>query len=135
MQQNLLSIRKKFLLSGVSSEYKDLVKFAEDTNSHLIGEGLEDSLKKSKERHYSFQGLNPKTNYLHPSAKQKFHEIPKNDRLTKKLMAGHKGTPQYNFLSTWAELKKQFSRRSQCKNRHKHRRNLRNFGSRNLILK
>ena len=57
-------------MSGVSSEYKDLVKFAEDTNSHLIGEGLEDSLKKSKERHYSFQGLNPKTNYLHPSAKQ-----------------------------------------------------------------
>ena len=29
--QNLVLIRKKFLLSGISSEYKDLAKFAEDT--------------------------------------------------------------------------------------------------------
>ena len=55
--QNLVSIRKKFLLSGVSSEYKDLAKFAEDTNSHLFGEELEDSLKKAKGRHYSLQAL------------------------------------------------------------------------------
>ena len=41
--QNLVSIRKKFLLSGVSSEYKDLAKFAEDTDSHLFGDELEDS--------------------------------------------------------------------------------------------
>ena len=38
-------MRKNFLLSGVSSEYKDLVKFAEDTDSHLFGEETEDSLK------------------------------------------------------------------------------------------
>ena len=63
MQPNLLSIRKKFLLSGVSSEYKDLAKFAEDTDPQLLGEELEDSLKKSKRRHYSLQALNPKTNY------------------------------------------------------------------------
>ena len=63
MQPNLLSKRKKFLLSGVSSEYKDLAKFAEDTDPHLIGEELEDSLKKSKRRRYSLQALNPKTNY------------------------------------------------------------------------
>ena len=43
--QNLVSMRKKFLLSGVSSEYKDLAKFAEGTDSHLFGEKLEDSLK------------------------------------------------------------------------------------------
>ena len=55
--QNLVSIRKKFLLSGVSSEYKDLAKFAEDTNSHLFGEELEDSLKKAKGRHYRLQAL------------------------------------------------------------------------------
>ena len=35
--QNLVSISKKFLLSGVSSEYKDMAKFAEDNNSHLFG--------------------------------------------------------------------------------------------------
>ena len=63
MQPNLLSIRKKFLLSGVSSEYKDLTKFAEETDPHLIGEELEDSFKKYKRRHYSLQALNPKTNY------------------------------------------------------------------------
>ena len=71
-----------------------------------IGEELEDSLKKSKGRHYSLQALNPKTNYPHPSAKRKFNEIPKNDRPTKRPMAGHKSTQQYNSPSTWANLKK-----------------------------
>ena len=92
MQPNLLSVRKKVLLSGVSSEYKDPVKFAEDTDPHFIGEELEGSLKMSKRRRYSLHALNPKTNYRHPSAKQKFHEIPKNNRPTKRTMAGHKGT-------------------------------------------
>ena len=46
--QNLVSIREKFLLSGVSSEFKDLTKFAEDSDSHLFLEELEDSLKKPK---------------------------------------------------------------------------------------
>ena len=50
-------------LSDISSEYKDLAKFAEDTDPQLLGEQLEDSLKKSKRRHYSLQALNPKTNY------------------------------------------------------------------------
>ena len=63
MQPNLLSIRIKFLLSGVSSEYKDLTKFAEDTDPQLIEEEPEDSVKKPKRRHYSLQALNPKTNY------------------------------------------------------------------------
>ena len=85
--------------------------------------GIRRLLKRSKGRHYSLQALNPKTNYQHPSAKQKFHEIPKNDRPTKKPMAGHKSTPQYNSPSTWAELKKQSSRISQYKNHHKHGRN------------
>ena len=40
-------------MSGVSSEYKDLTKFAEETDPHLIGEELEDSFKKCKRRHYS----------------------------------------------------------------------------------
>ena len=51
--QNLLSVNKKYLLSGVSSKYKDLTKFAENTDSHLFGEELEDSLKKIKGSHCS----------------------------------------------------------------------------------
>ena len=89
----------------------------------VIGEELEDSFEKSKGRHYSLQALNPKTNYPHPSAKRKFYEIPKNGRLTKKTMAGLKATTEYNYPSTWAELKKQSSRISQYKNHHKHGRN------------
>ena len=134
MQTNLQSIRKKFLSSGVSSEYKDLAKSAEDTDSHLIGEDIEDSLKKSKGRH-SLQSLNPKTNYPHPSAKRKFPEIPLNDRQTKRRMADHKGTSLYNSPGTSSELKKQSSRRSQCTNHHKNGRNKKNFGSRNFMLR
>ena len=107
-------------MSGVSSEYKDLAKFAEDTDPHLIVEELEEFLESLKE---DFQELNPKTNYRHTSAERKLHKIQKNDRSTKIPMAGHKGTPQYNSPSTWAELKKQSSRRSQCKSRHNHGRN------------
>ena len=84
--QNLVSIRKKFLLSGVSNECKDLAKFAEDTDSHLFGEELGDSLKKAKGRHYSLQALKPKTNYPHGS-KRKFQETSKNDSPTKRPMA------------------------------------------------
>ena len=81
--QNLVSIRKKFLFSGVSSEYKDLPKFAKDTDSHLFGEKLEDSLKKAKGRHYSLQAFKPRANYTHAyasSTKQNFQvETSKND--------------------------------------------------------
>ena len=121
--QNLVSIGKKFLLSGVSNEYKDLAKFAEDTDSHLFGDELEDSLKRAKGRHYSLQALKPKTNYPYAS-KRKFQETSKNNRSNKRPIAGHKGTPQYqyNSPSTWAELKKQSSRKSQYKNQ-KHGRN------------
>ena len=97
---NLVSIMKKVLLTRVSSEYKDLAKVAEDTVSHLYGEELEDSLKKAKRRHYTLQTLKPKTNHLHASTKRKFHEASENNRPTKRPMAGHKGTPQYNSPST-----------------------------------
>ena len=77
----------------LQGEYKDLAKFAEDTDSHLFGKELEDSVKKAKGRHYSLQALSPKTNNPRPSAKRKFHEIPKNDMPTKRPMTGHKGSP------------------------------------------
>ena len=90
--QNLVSIRKNFLLSGVSSECKDLTKFAEDIDSHLFGEELENSLKKANGRHCTLQALKPKTNYpAHASTKQKFHETSKNNRPTKRPMAGQRG--------------------------------------------
>ena len=53
-------------LSGVSKEYKDLVKFVEDTNSHLFGEELKDSLNKAKGRHYSCRHLNLRETTLIP---------------------------------------------------------------------
>ena len=123
--QNIVAIRKKFLLSGVSSEYKNLAKFAEDADSHLndLEEKLEDSLKKAKGRHYSLQTLKPKPP-VHASTKRKFNEASKSSRSTKIPMPGHKGTPQaqYNSPSTWAELKKQSSRKSHYKHQ-KHGRN------------
>ena len=73
--KNLVSLRKKLLLFRVSSEYKDLAKFTEDTDSHLFGEELEDFLKNAKGRYYSLQVLKPKTNYpAHASTKWKLHE-------------------------------------------------------------
>ena len=44
-------------MSGVSVEYKDLQKFAPDSDSHLFGEELEEPLKKAKDRRYSLQAL------------------------------------------------------------------------------
>ena len=55
--QSINKLRKNSLLSGVSVEYKDLQKFAPDSDSHLFGEELEESLKKAKDRHYSLQAL------------------------------------------------------------------------------
>ena len=121
--QNLVSIRKKFLLSGVSSECKDLTKFADDTDSHLFGEELENSLKKANGRHYSLQALKPKSNYpVHASTKQKFHETSKTTGQPKDPWLANKGIAQYNSRSTWAELKKQSSMKSHYKH-HKHGRN------------
>ena len=88
------------LLSDVSTECKDLGMFTEDIDSHLFGEELEDSLKKAKERHYSFQVLKPNTNYRNALIKGKFHETSKKDRPNKKTMAGHKDISQYNSAST-----------------------------------
>ena len=89
--QNIVSIRKKFMLSGVSSEYKDLPRFAKDTDSHLFEEELEESLMKAKGRRHSFQALKPKPP-AHASTKRKFSETSKNGRPTKRPMAGHKHT-------------------------------------------
>ena len=98
--------KEKFLLSHVRSEYKNVVKFARDTDFHLFGYKLEDSFEKAKGSHHSLLALKPKTSYPHASAKQEFHEISKIDSPTKRPMDSYKSTPQHNSPSTWAELKK-----------------------------
>ena len=55
--QSLKKLGKRCLLSGISGQYKDLQKFEPDSDSHLFGEEIEDSLKKAKGRHYSLQAL------------------------------------------------------------------------------
>ena len=87
--QNLVSIRKKFLLSGVSSEHKDLAMFAEDTDSHLFGKELEDSLKKAKGRHYSLQALKPKTT----THMNMLLQLSENSRLKLQKMTGQPKDP------------------------------------------
>ena len=108
--QDSVSIRKNFLLFCVSSEYNDLAKFAEDTYSHRIKEGIivcrHSSLRQTTRMFLSENSM----------------KLQKNDRPPKRPMADHKGTPQYNFPSTLAELKKQSSRKSQYKS-HKYGRN------------
>ena len=52
------NLMKKYLLSGVSTQYKDLSKFAHGLDSLLFREKLEEPLKKkAKRRHYSLQDL------------------------------------------------------------------------------
>ena len=94
--QNLVSIGKKFLLSGVSCEYKDLAKFAEDIDSHLFGEGLEDSLKKNiiVSRH-SNQNPPPMLQLGESSMKpQKATGRPKDPWLATRTPHSHSTTPQ-----------------------------------------
>ena len=97
--QNLVSIKKKFILSGVSSEFKDLARFAEDTNCHLFGEELEDSLKRPKEgiivcRH-SNQSPRPMLQLSDSSIKlQKTTGQPKDPWLATRALHSHSTTPQ-----------------------------------------
>ena len=89
--QVLLSIRKKFLLSGVSSEYKDLVKFVEDIGSHLFAEELEDSLKSGKEGVAVFR---------HSNLKQTICMLQLSENSMKFQKTG--GQPKDRWLSTRA---------------------------------
>ena len=97
--QNLVSIKKKFILSDVSSEFKDLAKFAEDTNSHLFGEELEDFLKRPKEgiivcRH-SNQSPPSMLQLSDSSIKpQKTTGQPKDPWLATRALHSHSTTPQ-----------------------------------------
>ena len=98
--QTINKLRKKYLLSGGSGEYKDLQKFAPGFDSHLFGEELEDSLKKAKGRHYSLQALKQsvvvsqaykrKANADVPSRKSKTTGQPKSPGLAKRVL--HKQT-------------------------------------------
>ena len=93
-------LRKKYLLSGVSGEYKDLQKFAPDSDSHLFGEELEDFLKKAKDRHYSLQALKQSAGVPQAHKRKANADMPssksKNYRPAKKPWTGQKGSPQIN---------------------------------------
>ena len=56
--QYLNSLKKRYLESKVSNEYKDLSRYATDSESYIFVEELEDSLKKAKGRHYHFHTSN-----------------------------------------------------------------------------
>ena len=92
-------------MSGVSSEYKDLTKFAEETDPHLIGEELEDSFKKYKRRHYSLQALNPKTNYSILQLGENFMKFQKTSGQPK-THGCPQGHPMVQCPKSMAELKK-----------------------------
>ena len=92
--QSMNTLRKKSFLAGVSQDYKDLAKFALDSDTHLFGDELEDSIKKAKGRHHSLQALKKQDfSYTSPSNKRKYaYEKPKNDKPAKKpWTSGRKG--------------------------------------------
>ena len=71
------NLMKKYLLSGVSTQYKDLSKFAHGLDSLLFREKLEEPLKKkAKRRHYSL--LSPITRKLYGHGKSKSDRPAKN---------------------------------------------------------
>ena len=98
--QSINKLRKKYLLSGVSWEYKNLLKFASDTDSHLFGEELEASLKKAKDRLYSLQALKQSAGVSQVHRRKANADMPysksKNYRPAKKPWTGQKGSPQTN---------------------------------------
>ena len=87
-------------MSGVSGEYKDLQKFAPDSDSHLFGEELEDSLKKAKGRYYSLQALKQSAGVSQAHKRKANADMPsnksKNYRPAKKPWTSQKGSPQTN---------------------------------------
>lgn len=99
--QAINKLRKKYLLYGLSPEYKDLPKFAPDTDSHLFGEELEDSLKKARAQYYNLLALKKQnrasSSFSSPSHGQKRkaddHQKSKNARPAKKPWVGQKGSP------------------------------------------
>ena len=98
--QSINKLRKKYHLSGGSGEYKDLQKFAPDSDSHLFGEELEDSLKKAKGRHYILQALKQSAGVSQAYKRKANADMPssksKNYRPAKKPWTGRKGSPQTN---------------------------------------
>ena len=83
--QYLNSLRRRFLVSKVSNEYKDLPRYAADLESWLFVEELKDSLKKTKSRHYHFHSLKPKHKDVpsQSSSKSKLSDFVKIDRIFK----------------------------------------------------
>ena len=78
----------------------NLQKFAPDSDSHLFGKELEDSLKKAKGRHYSLQALKQRAGVSQAHKRKANADMTssksKNYRPAKKPWTGQKGSPQTN---------------------------------------
>ena len=110
--QNLVLIRKKMLLSSDSSENKDLAKFFEYANSCLNEQELEDTLKRPNEsiivcRHSNLRQTTRILQLYKSSMKLQKQQA---NQKTHDWSQGHSATPKVH--STWAELKKQSSRKN-----------------------
>ena len=108
--QNLVLIRKKMLLSSDSSENKDLAKFFEYANSCLNGQELEDTLKRPNESICRHSNLRQTTRILQLYKSSMKLQKQQANQKTHDWSQGHSTTPKVH--STWAELKKQSSRKN-----------------------
>ena len=122
--QQMDVLRKRSLLAGVSREFRDLSKYAQDSESHLFGEEVEESLKKAKGRHLSLQALKPKAVNSTPdyTNKRKSTGSSKNDRPIKRPMIGHKGNYQ-NQVSLSPSHPKKSHKRDHTQAHHRKGRN------------
>ena len=98
--QSMDKLREKYLLSGVSGEYKDLQKFGPESDWHLLGYELEDSFKKAKGRHYSLQALKKTAGDSQVQKRKANDDMPssksKNHRPAEKIWTSQKGSPLTN---------------------------------------
>lgn len=94
-----ISLRKKYLVSGVIKEYTDLPIYAANSESQLFVEEIKGLVKKVKHRHCSFHTWIPKWSdaSCNSSSKKNFTEFAENKRLVKISLTDHRGYPQPKF--------------------------------------
>ena len=83
--QALNKYRKKNFLAGVGEEYKDLPKYAKDSNTHLFGDDLGDSLKKAKIDHFARNALKNWKSNKRKFEDPKKREVGQEDRVEKRV--------------------------------------------------
>ena len=126
-RKNLIDyMRKRFLLAGVSKEYRALSNYAEDSDTHLFGEEVEESLKKAKARHFSLQALKPEAQSSFSSGftpKRKSTGYSKNERPVKRPMIGQTGNHQNQVLLSACHPPKKHHKKDHSQGHHNKGRN------------